>query len=71
MSNSGSLPLTPPYWEAWPLGGWGTGGGGKSPLKVTGRNVRRFPKGRNCTFWVFNIFNHKGIAIPAVRKEIT
>ena len=58
MSNSSSLPLTPPCCEAWPPR---LGNRGESPLKVTGMFVA-FLKGRNCTFWVFNIFNHRGMA---------
>ena len=58
MSNSSSLPLTPPCCEAWPPR---LGNRGKSPLKVTGMFVA-FLKGRNCTFWVFNIFDHRGMA---------
>ena len=54
MSNSSSLPLTPPCWEAWPPR---LGNRGESPLKVTGMFVA-FHRGRSCTFWVFNIFNH-------------
>ena len=41
------------------LRSWGTGG--ESPLKVTGMFVA-FLKRRSRTFWVFNIFNHRGIA---------
>ena len=58
MSNSSSLPLTPPCWEAWPPR---LGSRGESPLKVTGMFVA-FHRGRSCTFWVFNIFNHGGTA---------
>ena len=58
MSNSSSLPLTPPCWEAWPPR---LGNRGESPLKVTGMFVA-FHRGRSCTFWVFNIFNHRGTA---------
>ena len=54
MSNSSSLPLTPPCCEAWPPR---LGNRGESPLKVTGMFVI-FHRGRSCTFWVFNIFNH-------------
>ena len=55
MSNSSSMPLTPPYCEAWPLRGWRTGGGG-GEVKVTGMFVAFFRE-RNCTLRVFNIFN--------------
>ena len=58
MSDSSSLPLTPPCCEAWPPR---LKNRGESPLKVTGMFVA-FVKGRNCTFWVFNIFNHRGMA---------
>ena len=58
MSNSSSLPLAPPCCEAWPPR---LGNRGESPLKVTGMFVA-FLKGRNCTFWVFNIFDHRGMA---------
>ena len=58
MSNSSSLPLTPPCCEAWPPR---LGNRGESPLKVTGMFVA-FLEGRNCAFWVFNIFNHRGMA---------
>ena len=73
MSNSSSLPLTPPYCEAWPLGGWGTrsglGGVGESPLKVTGmfvaflrEEILRFGCSTSLTIRV---------SPTAVRKEIT
>ena len=58
MSNSSSLPLTPPCCEAWPPR---LGNRGESPLKVTGMFVA-FLKGRNCTFWVFSIFYHRDMA---------
>ena len=58
LSDSSSLPLTPPCCEAWPPR---LKNRGESPLKVTGMFVA-FLKGRNCTFWVFNIFNHRGMA---------
>ena len=58
MSDSSSLPLTPPCCEACPPR---LKNRGESPLKVTGMFVA-FLKGRNCTFWVFNIFNHRGMA---------
>ena len=58
MSNSRSLPLTPPCCEAWSPR---LGNRGESPLKVTGMFVA-FHRGRSCTFWVFNIFNHRGTA---------
>ena len=58
ISNSSSLPLTPPCCEAWPPR---LENRGESPLKVTGMFVA-FHRGRSCTFWVFNIFNHRGTA---------
>ena len=53
-----SPPLTPPCCEAWPPR---LGNRGESPLKVKGMFVA-FHRGRSCTFWVFNIFNHRGTA---------
>ena len=58
MSNSSSLPLTPPCCEAWPLR---LENREESPLKVTGM-FGAFLRERNFTFWVFNIFNHRGTA---------
>ena len=65
MSNSSSLNLALPCWacQAWPLRGWGRGvGGAEIPFESDDGNVRRLLRGRNCRFWIFNIFTHMGIS---------
>ena len=64
MSNSSSLNLALPCCacQAWPLRGWGRGGGAEIPFESDDGNVRRLLRGRNCRFWVFNIFTHMGIS---------
>ena len=70
ISNCSSLPLTPPYCEAWPLRstlrGWGTGGNPLWQWQECSSPLR----GRICTFWVFNIFNHRGIAYGCAQRNI-
>ena len=66
MSNSSSLPLTPPCWEAWPPR---LGNRGESPLKVTGMFVA-FHREEVVRFEC-SIFLTIGVPPIVVRKEIS